>query len=1288
MQIIKPLRIGYMSRPIADCTGARLALTGMVCFDLLNPERIYPEQRLWDVVTNAIGEQAALDHWTPKQRGEVLLWGAAQAPDGIPVTQMNVGLRLGDTICKTLVVNGERQWNPSTFGAPRASERQPFVTMPLSHDRAYGGAACPANPLGQGHDAARRIKTGATVKLPNLEYPGVPILHPDQEEAPAVFGPVDINWPGHGPGGTYDNFWRKYRSPAAPDDYDWKSYNVAPADQRLPGYFRGDEAIKLSGFHAEHVDIRSRLPDLVMRFFVQRTGCEALETIDTVLDTVCLFPGALCGVLIYRGEIRGLRDVEAQEIAALMSACESRDSPRTSAYYEEIFRLRTGEDRALHALSDFQLMPPFSAADTARLEARRAEVKAEQAAERIMSDRWFTAHCQSLVGFTYPAGYFDMAADIDQQEKEMGIDIPVITDLDRELGNIDMASLNQAIDRMGEKLRAKGDAMISAANEEFAKLDRQSEILRDVWRTGNIARLDELSPGAVKSAPPPAAFADQSLAVADLLENDPNLTVTQTIQALMSAFPSDGSTEPFSIDDSGLAATVVPPQIRQQFAAALRKAAAGAGQGTGEPPMAGEQSDTDAFLQSLGLASGNAAETHGGSLPADQVQQEMAGAAGVAGPDGIGEALAEKLGNMSGFSGDALSSLKASFRQAAQAQPAIFQKFAEAFEQPAAQESAVDMQKAFVEQMDVEQMGARQLDGVSNPEQRLLIEAQLRRVAEIQAQTIGKIAPDAVSNGKVDWAQFLDSVGIGESAVEAPGGELADLPGKAVESPIGTLADLPGKEIESTEQQNLRRAKQLALGAAGVYRLGPDLPPETQEERDIVAVSEAFFSFEDPEGEAQSNARITEHLQMLDDVKREAGGMNEQAIHLLQERVMADIHDSTGVAPDPNSPIIKKRGELMLALSQGGALLGHSIVRKVIPDSEALFRKARLSGLVPLIRGDQITPEIATSVGDIVRAEAARGVSLAGRDLAGANLRGAQLAGLDLSGVFFDRADLTGADLTDARCEGAVFSGAILKEARLCRAQLRRSNFGEAQLQGADLSGADLSEANLFKADFSGANLSAVNFDKCEGIEVVFRNANLDRSQCEDSTLIKPDFSAASLRHARWRKVINISANLSAAIASDADLRECLFIDSDAEGCDFSRANLAAFNATGSRFKGLIAAHAQAERSGWAKCDLSDADFSHARLEQSCFMKANLDRADLSSSLLRRSMLLGAQLREASLSGAQLFEATLRGADLTGADLRLANLHAADFDNAVLDRCDLTGSRRIRTVLETPRART
>src|SRR5690606_16313300 len=64
---------------------------------------------------------------------DVIVVGQAHAPGGQPVTQLDVGLRVGP-IQKVLRVFGDRFWNAFGPSAP-----QPFVSMPLVYERAYGG---------------------------------------------------------------------------------------------------------------------------------------------------------------------------------------------------------------------------------------------------------------------------------------------------------------------------------------------------------------------------------------------------------------------------------------------------------------------------------------------------------------------------------------------------------------------------------------------------------------------------------------------------------------------------------------------------------------------------------------------------------------------------------------------------------------------------------------------------------------------------------------------------------------------------------------------------------------------------------------------------------------------------------------------------------------------------------------------------------------------------------------------------------------------------------------------
>src|SRR5262249_17510829 len=74
-----------------------------------------------------------------KPCADVVLVGRAYAPGGQAVTQLLAGLRVGDLRYGVLVI-GDRHWQSEVFpDAPTISVPDPFVTMDLGYERAFGG---------------------------------------------------------------------------------------------------------------------------------------------------------------------------------------------------------------------------------------------------------------------------------------------------------------------------------------------------------------------------------------------------------------------------------------------------------------------------------------------------------------------------------------------------------------------------------------------------------------------------------------------------------------------------------------------------------------------------------------------------------------------------------------------------------------------------------------------------------------------------------------------------------------------------------------------------------------------------------------------------------------------------------------------------------------------------------------------------------------------------------------------------------------------------------------------
>jgi uncharacterized protein YjbI with pentapeptide repeats len=265
-----------------------------------------------------------------KPRADVTLTGTAHAPSG-SAPFMAVRFRLGSDdngFDRRLIVFGDRRWNPGVLG-DSASVPEPFTTLPLVHERAFGGREFDANPVGIGHRSA--AARGEIARLPNLEDPSHLIMRHDQTPRPVGFGPIPSGWKERRAKlGTYDNRWFRTRWPYFPEDFDWGYFQAAPSAQQL-AYLRGDEPFEISGTHADRASLRGALPGLRMRGFAQRTAAAGGQIVEVPLqlDTVHFDTDAGTVSLVWRGLIE-VSDEEAPELAAFLVLDESLgDAPIT-----------------------------------------------------------------------------------------------------------------------------------------------------------------------------------------------------------------------------------------------------------------------------------------------------------------------------------------------------------------------------------------------------------------------------------------------------------------------------------------------------------------------------------------------------------------------------------------------------------------------------------------------------------------------------------------------------------------------------------------------------------------------------------------------------------------------------------------------------------------------------------------------------------------------------------------------------------------------------------------------
>jgi uncharacterized protein YjbI with pentapeptide repeats len=179
-----------------------------------------------------------------------------------------VKARVG-ALYKQLAVRGDQVWQRAVLGA-KPSDAAPFTSIPLRWERSFGGPRIPENPVGRGTTSI--VVDNATLDpLPNITDPAHPIVSRDDHPPPAGMFPIPCTWRARSRlTGTYDDLWKANRWPFFPRDFDFTFFNCAPPDQRLrEGFWRGDEEIEVVGCFPDRAGVRTRLPGVRARVFIE-----------------------------------------------------------------------------------------------------------------------------------------------------------------------------------------------------------------------------------------------------------------------------------------------------------------------------------------------------------------------------------------------------------------------------------------------------------------------------------------------------------------------------------------------------------------------------------------------------------------------------------------------------------------------------------------------------------------------------------------------------------------------------------------------------------------------------------------------------------------------------------------------------------------------------------------------------------------------------------------------------------------------------------------------------------
>jgi hypothetical protein len=271
--------------------------------------------------------RAASDFHLGKPGTDVLLVGQAWAPNGRPVSESWVSVKVAER-SRTLRVWGDRLWQRD--GTPTAPE--PFVSMPLMWERAYGGVhrdgdvvhAEERNPVGLGFLGRRKPDELAGQPAPNLDDPEQPIQKLGDQSRPVCLAPIAPSWlPRRAYAGTYDSAWQRKRAPYLPHDFDPRFFQHADGPLAFDRYLQAGDPIEITGASADG-PVTFDLPGVRPRIEAMIAGSTEAPPVN--LETLLIEPDANRASFTWRAAIacdRKLHDI-AKVVVTLPARAGSR----------------------------------------------------------------------------------------------------------------------------------------------------------------------------------------------------------------------------------------------------------------------------------------------------------------------------------------------------------------------------------------------------------------------------------------------------------------------------------------------------------------------------------------------------------------------------------------------------------------------------------------------------------------------------------------------------------------------------------------------------------------------------------------------------------------------------------------------------------------------------------------------------------------------------------------------------------------------------------------------------
>lgn len=280
---------------------------------------------------------------------DVVLNGSAYAPSRQAKRSVTVGLTVS-TIAKRFDVLGNRRWARALSGGVKPGDPEPFLSVPLGYDVAFGGCepsrkhqglvnAYADNPVGVGYFLDSSASDIAGKPMPNTQELDRPVDSPKGAYRPMSLSALGRNFATRARyAGTYDETWLNEYFPFLPPDFDPRYFQCAPHDQQI-AHPQGGELVELLNLTAQPI-LPFRLPTATLPVeFSPRAGPRVEQ--NAVMDTIVLEPDQMRMQILWRTSLPLRRNILElkQLVVGRMSKAWYRARRLGKIYYPSLAHL-------------------------------------------------------------------------------------------------------------------------------------------------------------------------------------------------------------------------------------------------------------------------------------------------------------------------------------------------------------------------------------------------------------------------------------------------------------------------------------------------------------------------------------------------------------------------------------------------------------------------------------------------------------------------------------------------------------------------------------------------------------------------------------------------------------------------------------------------------------------------------------------------------------------------------------------------------------------------------------